>query len=378
MGSVFRGASSFNHDLSVWDVSSATDMSFMFSNATAFNNGGAPLAWGIKTALVQNMRDMFANAVNFNRDVSNWDVGNVANFSFMFTNATSFDQNLGNWDIGNANDMANMLDNTNVSTANYESTLMGWADDNGGTETIPSGITLGALGLQYTNDATGRQALVSNGWTIVGDILLAPNLVLRDPGNNVISSGTTLPFEVLARGETAIQSIQVVNDGTQPLNGLSLNVTGQAFSASLSTSSLNPGESTSMTFTFTPTETGIVSETATFSSPDLASDVVLQLNGEARFGSKIIVYNVVTPNGDGKHDFLKIEGITEYPGNRVSIVDRWGRTVYEVTDYDNNLNRFEGFNTNGDGRQLANGTYFYVIETGKEKTTGYLQISTNN
>ena len=87
---------------------------------------------------------------------------------------------------------------------------------------------------------------------------------------------------------------------------------------------------------------------------------------------------MVTPNGDGKHDFLKIEGITEYPGNRVSIVDRWGRTVYEVTDYDNNLNRFEGFNTNGDGRQLANGTYFYVIETGKEKTTGYLQISTNN
>jgi gliding motility-associated-like protein len=379
IGSVFRGATSFNHDLSSWDVSGATDMSFMFSNATAFNNGGAPLSWGVNTALVQNMRDMFANANSFNQDISDWDVSNVSDMSFMFSGASAFDQNIGSWDIGSVSNMANMLDNSNLSVGNYEATLDGWADNNGGTETVPSGITLGALGLQYNSNATGRQTLVStNGWIIVGDILLAPMLVLRDPGNNVISSGSTLPFEVLSRGGSAVQTIQVVNDGTQGLNGLSLNVTGQVFSGTLSTSSLNPGESTTLTFTFTPAETGIFSETATFSSPDIAGDVILQLSGDARFGSKIIVYNVVTPNGDGKHDFLKIEGITEHPGNRVSIFDRWGRMVYQGINYDNSEEKFEGYNTEGDNKLLPNGTYYYVIEASDEKTTGFIQISTSN
>ncbi len=93
--------------------------------------------------------------------------------------------------------------------------------------------------------------------------------------------------------------------------------------------------------------------------------------------TKLHVYNVVTPNGDGRHDFLKIVNIEQYPGNRVTVFDRWGRKVFTGEDYDNTSVRFEGRNTEGNGAILPEGTYFYVIITGSEKTTGFLQLSTS-
>ena len=49
--SCFRGCSNFNSNISSWNTSQVTDISYMFINATAFNNGGAsgtssiPLSW---------------------------------------------------------------------------------------------------------------------------------------------------------------------------------------------------------------------------------------------------------------------------------------------------------------------------------------------
>ena len=37
MGSMFYGATAFNQNLNSWNVSSVTDMYFMFSGAAAFN-----------------------------------------------------------------------------------------------------------------------------------------------------------------------------------------------------------------------------------------------------------------------------------------------------------------------------------------------------
>ncbi len=67
----------------------------------------------------------------------------------------------------------------------------------------------------------------------------------------------------------------------------------------------------------------------------------------------IKVPNVITPNGDGKNDVLKIEGIELYKESSLSIFNRWGNEVYRSPG--NYLN-----NWSGDG--LSEGTYYYVLK----------------
>ncbi len=80
----------------------------------------------------------------------------------------------------------------------------------------------------------------------------------------------------------------------------------------------------------------------------------------------LIVYNIVTPNGDGKHDFLEIEGIEDFPENTVKIFNRWGVMVYETESYNNINNNFRGMSkgrvTVKQDEMLPTGTYYYVIE----------------
>lgn len=68
MSSLFYGAISFNEDLSNWDVSHVTDMSYMFSDATSFN--GNVSAWN--TSSVTSMFAMFYRAFSFNQDLCLW------------------------------------------------------------------------------------------------------------------------------------------------------------------------------------------------------------------------------------------------------------------------------------------------------------------
>jgi|GEM_PF-1160470 surface protein len=99
------GTSKFNSDISGWDVSNITNMKLLFAGADAFN-----------------------------KDVSGWDVGSVTTMESMFAQATSFDQNLGAWDIRNVvtfdgeSGGSGFMDGTALSTVNYDSTLLGWAD----------------------------------------------------------------------------------------------------------------------------------------------------------------------------------------------------------------------------------------------------------
>lgn len=89
----------------------------------------------------------------------------------------------------------------------------------------------------------------------------------------------------------------------------------------------------------------------------------------------IIVYNGFSPNGDASNPYFQIGNITLLePQNKVSIFNRWGDRVFEIENYDNNTNRFEGKNNNGN--ELPAGVYFYRIEfsSGREELSGYLTI----
>ena len=82
--------------------------------------------------------------------------------------------------------------------------------------------------------------------------------------------------------------------------------------------------------------------------------------------SKLIPYNGMSVDGDGKNEHFHIGGINRYPDNVVRIYNRWGVKVFEAEGYNNVTRVFRGF-SNGrvvveTSDKLPQGTYYYVIE----------------
>ena len=100
----------------------------------------------------------------------------------------------------------------------------------------------------------------------------------------------------------------------------------------------------------------------------------------------IIVYNGVSVNGNDKNNHFHIDGIENYPNNKVRIYNRWGVEVFSVEGYDNVTKVFKGIS---DGRvtieaseRLPQGTYYYIIEyvdehNKKQTEVGWLYLKKN-
>ena len=117
MAQMFTNASSFNSVLSGWDVSNVTDMNFMFSGATSFNQDIG--SWQFNNTYVS---QMFYGATSFNGDLSGWDVSNVTQLDYMFYGATSFNSDISMWDVSNVTDMSAMFN----GATSFNRDLSGW------------------------------------------------------------------------------------------------------------------------------------------------------------------------------------------------------------------------------------------------------------
>jgi surface protein len=106
MSDLFNNNSTFNQDISSWDVSNVTNMGYMFGSSSFNQDIGS---WDVSS--VTNMEAMFYNAT-FNQDISSWDVSNVTDMEGMFYNATDFNQNISSWDVSNVTYMNSMFDGT--------------------------------------------------------------------------------------------------------------------------------------------------------------------------------------------------------------------------------------------------------------------------
>ncbi|MFD2826944.1 gliding motility-associated C-terminal domain-containing protein, partial [Leeuwenhoekiella polynyae] len=198
-----------------------------------------------------------------------------------------------------------------------------------------------------------------------------------------IGETITYTFRVINTGETIISDI-VIDDEL-------VNVTGGPIE-------LAPGEEDSTTFTAVYSITQIDIEQLAVENQALVSgvnpdgeviddlsddpnnpadvdvdgdgepdDVTVTIIPNVLADEDIIVYNVMTPNGDGLNDIFMIQNIDRYPDNKVQIFNRWGVEVYSTEGYSiDNGNVFSGFSdgraTVRRGERLPTGTYYYVIE----------------
>ncbi|UZR94746.1 Ig-like domain-containing protein [Chondrinema litorale] len=92
------------------------------------------------------------------------------------------------------------------------------------------------------------------------------------------------------------------------------------------------------------------------------------------------IYELITPNGDEKNDFLWIDGIECYPNNTVKIFNRWGNLVFEINGYENNLERGWSGQVNKNagiaiGDQVPDGTYLCIVHLDSDtEVSKYVEV----
>lgn len=213
LNNAFTGCTTFNDsNVSLWNTSSVTQMTYTFDSCTAFNQSLS--AWDVSN--VTTMQGMFRDASTYNRDLSTWDVDNVKNMASMFSGCTSFNQTITDWTMTNCN-MNSMFYNctsfnqgnmyislgttggsmdkmfykcTTWSQSNFNSTMTRLRNQveigNGG---FPTGITFG-YPRTVTFSGSDRTYLEGKSWTFNSE---APGVQIL---NSTVSEGTALDFVV--------------------------------------------------------------------------------------------------------------------------------------------------------------------------------------
>lgn len=125
MNQMFFWATNFNWNIGNWQVGNVIDMKLMFALASKFNQDISSR----DVSKVTTMNQMFYAASLFNQNISSWDISNVTDMSSMFASATSFDQSLSWRNVSNVVYLENMFTGVKLSTENYDSTLIYWADN---------------------------------------------------------------------------------------------------------------------------------------------------------------------------------------------------------------------------------------------------------
>lgn len=111
--------------------------------------------------------------------------------------------------------------------------------------------------------------------------------------------------------------------------------------------------------------------TVTDSNGCINSDVVIITIILPTFNG--IITTLFTPNGDGINDIWYIQNIENYPDNEVIVFNIHGQQVYNQKNY---MNDWKG---TYNGKELLDGTYYYVLKFSKDDTIfkGSLDILRN-
>ncbi len=261
-----------------------------------------------------------------------------------------------------------------LTTGDY--TIVGAAPTSitiGGNVTVPVRFTPTVAGTR-----TGTIVITSNADIPVYTINLSGVGEVPTPIIEVKESGTPKPngdavvFSTTGIGNDQLKQLEITNTGNTSLVITDIQVTGDFSLESAIPPPIDPGNNTLLSLRFAPTGLGARTGTLTILSNGDVAVFTINLTGEGEVEPE--VYNVVTTNQNGKHDFLNIKNITFFPQNKVSIFDRWGNKVFERDGYDNAQVVFAGISD--DNKSLPDGTYYYVIDknNGDKPLNGFLYL----
>jgi surface protein len=204
MQNMFVGASVFNQDISSWNVSSVTNMSGMFANAPVFNNRDQPLNWtlGTRTLNVGNMAYMFSSATSFNQDLSFWDVSQVTDMNGMFNGASTFNQDISSWDVSSVTDMTDMFSDATSFSPLARTTILDNIFNAWSLQTLHPNVTFSApLAYYTTNSLAGFNTLTNspNNWS-VNAIFFVQAPCFKE-GSKILTDRGYVPVQDLKKGD---------------------------------------------------------------------------------------------------------------------------------------------------------------------------------
>jgi len=115
---IFRGmfeyALAFNQNIGGWDVSNGVNMQAMLKQTYAFNNGGSDSIKNWDVSNVSDMGGMFRLAILFNQDIGDWNTSSCTSMESLFDGASVFNKDIGDWDTSNVTTFKNMFENADL------------------------------------------------------------------------------------------------------------------------------------------------------------------------------------------------------------------------------------------------------------------------
>jgi gliding motility-associated-like protein len=299
------------------------------------------------------------------------------------------------------------LTSSNTTTVNYTTSVNPTVSSVMFTPTAQQpGATITVNGVAVNSGSTSGAITLNSGPTIVTTVVTAPDgvttktyyvTVNKVGSNNARLNALVLnPHSALAlvsATPTNVEYTTVVPDtvGTVTLTAITTDpnatFTINGTNASPATITLNVGDN--LVTTVVTAQDGITTKTynITITRPaalvgvvnkhSLSLPAVVRSLADNTQNDGITVHQGVSPNGDGIADVFTIDGITAYPDNKLTIVDRSGAPVFEASGYDNTSKVFNG-RSNKTGAMQHAGTYYYLLEYRNKgqlkRKTGYLII----
>ncbi|SHN23128.1 cadherin-like beta sandwich domain-containing protein, partial [Mucilaginibacter sp. OK098] len=175
--------------------------------------------------------------------------------------------------------------------------------------------------------------------------------------------------------ESSLQIIAVVQDATATIK-----VNGVTTASNVASQSIPLNVGANVITTVVTAQDGTTTDsyiiTANRAAPGMALQYVENPADSLKAADDgIVVHKGLSPNGDGIKDVFTIDGLTTYPDNKVTIMNRSGIIVFETKGYDNSSRVFDG-HSNITGKLQQAGTYFYSLEyrvgTANKHKTGFI------